>query len=68
MKQHSCQVDGSLCVVIIEELIVFRIVMMPIEKEASFAVAYPGILFRGVQQIQLTTEGRENWDLQVAAP
>ena len=27
------------------------------------AVAYPGIFFRGVQQIQLRTEDRENGDL-----
>jgi hypothetical protein len=32
-------------------------------------VAYPGIFFRGgVQQIQLRTEGRENWDLGAVAP
>ena len=31
-------------------------------------VAYPGILFgRGVQQIQLRTEARENWDLGAVA-
>jgi hypothetical protein len=28
-----------------------------------YAVAYPGILFGGVQQIQLRTEDRENRDL-----
>ena len=33
-----------------------------------FAVAYPGILFGGVQQIQLRTEDRENGDLGVVAP
>ena len=32
------------------------------------AVAYPGIFFRGVQQIQLRTEDRENGDLGVVAP
>jgi hypothetical protein len=31
-------------------------------------VAYPGIFFRGVQQIQLRTEDRENGDLGAAAP
>ena len=31
-------------------------------------VAYPGILFRGGQQIQLRTEDRENGDLGVVAP
>jgi len=31
-------------------------------------VAYPGILFGGVQQIQLRTEDRENGDLGAAAP
>jgi hypothetical protein len=34
----------------------------------SGAVAYPGILFREVQQIQLRTQGRENGDLGVVAP
>ena len=33
-----------------------------------FSVAYPGILFRGVQQIQLRTEDRENGDLGALAP
>jgi len=32
------------------------------------AVAYPGILFEGVHQIQLRTEDRENGDLGVVAP
>jgi hypothetical protein len=32
------------------------------------AVAYPGILFGGVQQIQLMTEGKENGDLGAVAP
>jgi hypothetical protein len=33
------------------------------------AVAYPGIFFRGeVQQIQLSTEDRENGDLGAVAP
>jgi hypothetical protein len=33
------------------------------------AVVYPGISFgRGVQQIQLRTEGRENGDLGALAP
>ena len=31
-------------------------------------VAYTGILFRGVQQIQLWTEDRENGDLGAVAP
>jgi len=31
-------------------------------------VAYPGILFGGVQQIQLRTEDRENGYLGVVAP
>jgi len=31
------------------------------------AVAYPGILFGGVQQIQLRTEDRENGDLGAVA-
>ena len=32
------------------------------------AVAYPGILFGGVQQIQLRTEDRENGDLGGGSP
>ena len=32
------------------------------------AVAYPRILFGGVQQIQLRTEDRENGDLGAVAP
>ena len=32
------------------------------------SVAYPGILFGGVQQIQLRTEDRENGDLGEIAP
>jgi len=32
------------------------------------AMAYPGILFRGFQQIQLRTEGIEKGDLGVVAP
>ena len=32
------------------------------------AVAYPGILFWGVQQIQLRTEDREKGDLGAVAP
>ena len=32
------------------------------------AVVYPGILFGGVQQIQLRTEDRENRDLGAVAP
>jgi len=32
------------------------------------SVAYPGILFGGVQQIQLRTEDRENGDLGAVAP
>jgi len=32
------------------------------------SVAYPGILFVGVQQIQLRTEDRENMDLGAVAP
>jgi len=31
-------------------------------------VAFPGILFRGVQQIQVSIEDRENGDLGAAAP
>jgi len=31
-------------------------------------VAYPGILFGGVQKIQLRTEDRENRDLRAVAP
>jgi hypothetical protein len=33
-----------------------------------FPVAYPGILFGGLQQIQLRTEDRENGDLGAVAP
>jgi len=32
------------------------------------AMAYPGILFGGVQQIQLRTEDSENGDLAAVAP
>ena len=32
------------------------------------SVAYPGIFFRGVQQIRLRTEDRENGDLGMIAP
>ena len=32
------------------------------------SVAYPGVLFAGVQQIHLRTEDRENGDLGVVAP
>ena len=32
------------------------------------AVAYPGILFGGVQQIRLRTEDRENGDLDGGSP
>ena len=32
------------------------------------AVAYPGIFFGGVQQIQLRTEEKENGDLGAVAP
>jgi len=35
---------------------------------AMHAVAYPGILFGGVQQIQLRTEDRENGDLGAVSP
>jgi len=35
---------------------------------SSPAVAYPGILFGGVQQIQLRAEDRENGDLGAVAP
>jgi len=38
------------------------------EQGKDDAVAYPGILFVGVQLIQLRTEDRENWDLGVVAP
>jgi hypothetical protein len=39
-------------------------------KIGLIPVAYPGIFFvgMGVQQIQLRTQGRENGDLEVAAP
>jgi len=33
----------------------------------AYTVVYPGILFEGVQQIQLRTEGRENGDLGAVA-
>ena len=32
------------------------------------AVAYPGIFFGGVQQIQLRTEDKKNGDLGAVAP
>jgi len=35
---------------------------------SCMAVAYPGILFRGVQQIHLRTEDRDNRDLGAVAP
>ena len=31
-------------------------------------MAYPGILFGGVQQIQLRTEDRDKWDLGGGSP
>jgi len=31
-------------------------------------VGYPGILFGGIQEIQLRTDGRENGDLGAVAP
>jgi len=34
----------------------------------SYTVAYPGIFFGGVQQIQLRTEDRENGDLGAVSP
>ena len=37
-------------------------------NEVPGPVAYPGIFFEGVQQIQLRTEERENGDLGVVAP
>ena len=37
-------------------------------KLLLYAVAYPGIFFGGVQQIQLRTEDRENGDLGAVAP
>jgi len=37
-------------------------------NDTCSTVAYPGILFGGVQQIQLRTEDRENRDLQAVAP
>jgi hypothetical protein len=37
-------------------------------KDLPHSVAYPGILFGGVQQIQLRTEGRENGNLGTVAP
>ena len=38
------------------------------KKETYPPVAYPGILFGGVQQIQLRTEDRGNGDLGAVAP
>jgi len=37
-------------------------------KHYRIPVAYPGILFGGVQQIKLKTEDRENGDLGAVAP
>jgi len=37
-------------------------------KKDIEAVAYPGIFFGGVQQIQLRTEDREDGDLGAVAP
>ena len=39
-----------------------------VDKASVNAVAYPGILFGGVQQIQLRTEDRQNGDLGAVAP
>jgi len=39
-----------------------------VRRQFLGAVAYPGILFGGVQQIQLRTEDRENGDLGAVAP
>jgi len=36
--------------------------------DITITVAYPGILFRGVQQILVRTEDRENGDLGAVAP
>ena len=33
--------------------------MLPVQRDTLSPVAYPGILFEGVQQIQLSTEDRE---------
>ena len=42
---------------------------LTVSKACIFnAVAYPEILFGGVQQIQLGTEDRENGDLGAVAP
>jgi hypothetical protein len=38
------------------------------KRKVLRAVAYPGIFFGGVQQIQLRTEIRENGDLRAVAP
>jgi len=52
--------------------ITFLWVMTPCSLLASYrrvgAVAYPGILFGGVQKIQLRTEDGENGDLGAVAP
>jgi len=36
--------------------------------ENVVSVAYPGIFFRGVQEIQLRTEDRQNGDVGAVAP
>jgi hypothetical protein len=42
--------------------------MSTFRKKGIETVAYPGILFGGVQQIQLRTEVRENGDMGAVAP
>ena len=37
-------------------------------NHSSLPVAYPGIFFEGVQQIQVRTEDIENGDLGAVAP
>jgi hypothetical protein len=41
---------------------------LALPRQPRTAVAYPGIFFGGVQQIQLRTEGRENGDLGAVVP
>ena len=44
---------------------IYRFLIFDVSKQP---VAYPGILFGGVQQIQLRTENRKNGDLGAVAP
>ena len=56
--------------VLLYQRILIVTVMLCFEREPTHdihIVAYPGILFRGVQQIQLRTEDGENGDLGVVA-